>query len=201
MSARGPRRSRAAAGLSVLAALLATGSAAAQTSTAEPSRFNFTGYVQPQYEIRRRDGKTSDRVLFRRLVLGLDTTVAGPWTTQLQIDFGPIATSHDERLVVKDAYLRYEGPAASGITVTIGNQKVPFSRTLLASSSRRGLVERPVTGDRSLGSPGRAPGVFAAGWHRRRSIHWTAGAAYSQQSPDAQEVRVDGPAERQSDWI
>jgi hypothetical protein len=188
------------AALCTFVSLISASPAAAQTRPERPPRVTFSGYVQPQYEIRSRDGETSDRVLFRRLVLGVDTTLTHGWSTQLQIDFGPIATSHDERLVVKDAYLRYEGSKTSGISVTIGNQKMPFSRALLASSSRRGLVERPIAGDRSLGSPGRAPGVFAEGWHRRRSIHWTGGAAYSQQSPDPDEVRIDGPAEARSDW-
>jgi phosphate-selective porin OprO and OprP len=171
---------------------------AAQTPTAGAPHVSFSGYVQPQYEVRSRDGETSDRALFRRLVLGVEATLPHAWSTQLQVDFGPVASNQDERLIVKDAYVRYA--AAHGITVTIGNQKMPFSRSLLASSSRRGLVERPVAGDRSLGSPGRAPGVFADGWHRGRTLHWTAGAAYSQQSPDPDEVRVDGPAEAYSDW-
>jgi phosphate-selective porin OprO and OprP len=182
-----------------LISLVRAGSAAAQSPPDAP-RFTFSGYAQPQYEVRSRDGETSDRVLFRRMVLGVETTLPRGWSMQLQADFGAVASDHDERIIVKDAYVRYAGAQMAGVTVTVGNQKMPFSRSLLASSSRRGLVERPIGGDRSLGSPGRAPGVLADGWHRGRTIHWTAGGAYSQQSPDADEVRVDGPAEARSDW-
>jgi phosphate-selective porin OprO and OprP len=184
--------------LTVLLAALLDIAPAAQTLPADAPRVSFSGYVQPQYEVRSGDGETSDRALFRRLVLGVETILPHAWSTQLQVDFGPVASNHDERLIVKDAYVRYAAP--HGIVLTIGNQKMPFSRSLLASSSRRGLVERPVAGDRSLGSPGRAAGIFADGWHRGRALHWTAGVAYSQQSPDADEVRIDGPAEARSDW-
>ena len=184
--------------LSILFAIVLTQTPSAQTAPPAAPHVSFSGYLQPQYEMRSHGDETSDRLLFRRMVLGLETTLPRSWSTQLQVDFGPVASSPDGRLIVKDAYVRYT--AAGRIVLTIGNQKVPFSRSLLTSSSRRSLVERPIAGDRSFGSPGRAIGVFADAWHRGRTIHWTAGAAYSQQSPDPDEVRVDGPAEARSGW-
>jgi hypothetical protein len=172
----------------------------AQTPAADEPRITFTGYIQPQYELHTLDGDTTDRAIFRRMVLALEAELPSAWSAEFQADLGPIASDAGERLIVKDAYLRYDGWAQRGILVTIGNQKMPFSRTLLGPASRRGLVERPIGADRSLGSPGRALGVLGDGWHRGRTLHWSAVLASSRQSPDADEVRVDGIAEAETDW-
>jgi hypothetical protein len=185
--------------LSVLFVLIAAG-ANAQTSGSAPPRVTFSGYVQPQYELLSRDDRTTDRTLFRRMLFGVEVTLPRSWSADVLVDAGPIASTGDGRLIVKDSYLRYDGFEGHGIAITIGNQKTPFSRALLGSSSRRGLIERPIGGDRSLGSPGRAIGLLTDGWHHRRTIHWTASLASSFQSPDADEVRVDGIAEAHSSW-
>lgn len=97
--------------------------------------------------------------------------------------------------MIKNAYVQFTGWESSGIVLTIGNQKMPLSRPLLLSSSRRGLIERPFTGDRAYGSPGRAPSVKAEGWHRGKRLYWAMVVGDSRQVPDPDEVRVEGPAE------
>jgi len=172
----------------------------AQTVSApqEPG-ISFSGYLQPQFELRSADETTTDRAFFRRLVLTLEAVLSPDWRAEFQLDVGPVA-SGDDRPIVKDAHLQYTGWEHRGVLVTVGNQKMPFSRSLLASSSRRGLIERPFAGDRSFGSPGRALAVQVSGWHRRSTVHWAAALASSRQSPDPDEVRLDGTAEAEDGW-
>lgn len=165
----------------------------AQTGGDEP-KLSVSGYVQPQYEVEFRGARNRDRVLLRRLVVALDAELSPSWRGELQTDLGPTA-SGDDRVIVKNAFIQFTGWNDQGIVVTLGNQKIPFSRSILGSSSRRGLVERPFTGDRSLGSPGRALSLNVSGWHRARTVHWSASAAETRQSRDPGEVRLDGVAE------
>ena len=187
-------------GLVALLVALLPQAIAGQSAPPDERRVSLSGYLQPQYESHTRDSETTDRAHFRRLVVGLEATVSNAWAVEFQVDAGPIASGDDDRLTVKDAHLQYRGWEDHGILLTIGNQKLPFSRALLGSSSRRGLVERPVTGDRSLGSPGRALAIRTEGWHRRRTLYWSAAVASSRQSPDADEIRVDGITEADEGW-
>lgn len=160
---------------------------------------SFSGYVQPQYELRDSDGEMRDRTFFRRLVLTLDATGPGNWNGEFQADAGPLA-SGGSRLVVKNAYVQYTGWRARGIVLTIGNQKMPFSQSLYQSSARRGLIERPFTGDRSFGGPGRGLGIKADGWHRHKTVYWSGAVASLRQSPDPDEIRIDGATETDGGW-
>jgi phosphate-selective porin OprO and OprP len=157
-------------------------------------RVSFSGFIQPQYELRTVERDTRDRVLFRRLFVALDAQGPKDWRAQFQIDAGALVSSGD-RPVIKNAYIQYGGWSAHGLTLTIGNQKMPLSRSLLLSSQRRGLIERPFTGDRAYGSPGRAPAVKVDGFHRHRHLYWSAAVAETRQVPNPDEVRIDGPAE------
>lgn len=160
---------------------------------AEP-RVSFSGYVQPQYEVRSAGGETIDRTLFRRLYFALDAHPFEHWHGQFQVDAGRLISGGD-RLVIKNAYIQYTGWQDRGLTFTIGNQKPPFSRSLITSSSRRALIERPFTGDRLYGNPGRAPMVKLEGWHRNHHVYWAGAGGTSRNVPDAEFVRIDGPAE------
>ena len=172
----------------VLAALLA------QAPAPAAPRVSFSGYVQPQYEVRATDANTTDRTLFRRMFFTLDARPFDDWRGQFQVDAGRLV-SFGEHPVIKNAYIQYTGWQDRGLTFTIGNQKPPFSRSLYASSSRRALVERPFTGDRAYGSPGRAPMLKLEGSHRDRRVYWAVAGGTSRQAANAHEVRIDGPAE------
>ena len=175
--------------------------AAQQPAPAAPAqtRVSFSGYMQPQYELNTRDGETQDRAFFRRLFLTLDAVTGKDWSAEVQVDVGRVASGAD-RIVIKNAYLQYGGWRERGITFTLGNQKPPFSRSLIASSSRRSLVERPFTGDRAFGSPGRLIGAKVDGWHRGRTIYWSGLAGVTRNSPDPSEIRLDGAAEGGQGW-
>lgn len=162
-------------------------------------KVSFSGYVQPQYQVEFHDGSTTDRALLRRVMLTTDVVLSKNWRGELQADLGPVASGGD-RVIVKNMFLRYTGWEESrGITITAGNQKLPFSRSFLTSSSKRGLVERPFTGDRGFGSPGRALSLKVDGWHIDKRAYWSAAVAESQQSGEPDEIRLDGTAEAGSD--
>lgn len=188
--------------LVILAALTsAAWPAFGQTTATEEPKITLSGYVQPQLEVRSTDGTTQDQALLRRAVITLDIGLTRTWQAEFQTDFGPL-TDDSDRIIVKNALIKYAGwEETHGIVLTIGNQKIPFSRSVLGSSSRRGLVERPFTGDRGYGSPGRAISVRADGWHRDKTVFWSAAVAETRHSGDPDELRIDGVAELGDDGI
>ena len=161
-------------------------------------RLSVTGYAQAQSDLISRNGRSSDRVYFRRIMLTLDSALVRNWAGRVQFDLAP-ATEGD-RIVLKDAYVRYTSLAGRGLLVTAGNQKTPFSRSLLTPSSRRGLVERPVTGDRNFGSPGRTLGVRADGRAGAGRWEWSASLGSALHSPDAGAIRFDSVTESDHGW-
>jgi hypothetical protein len=164
-----------------------------------PTPVTITGYVQAQYERAQAETRTIDRVRFRRLSVILRAALASEWSAVVQVDFAQAVDG--EHPVVRDAYLRYSGLAAShGLTITTGNQKVPFSRSTLLSSPRRSLVERPFTGERAFGAPGRALGAQVDGLHRDQRIQWSVSVASVLHAPQTFEIRLDGLAEAGDTW-
>jgi hypothetical protein len=158
----------------------------------------LAGYVDLQYERLETQRVAVDRVFFRRLMLTMNGTATRNWNGVFQFDLAPATAGGT--IVFKDVYLQYLGWASRGLTLQIGNQKMPFSRSVLASSSRRNVVERPFTGERASGSPGRALAIKMDGWHVKRTLYWSAALASALHSPVTSEIRVDGLAESQSTW-
>ena len=177
--------------------LLVVFPALAIAQTQSPPRLEFGGYVQTQYENTTEDGTTEDRVLFRRIMLDVTGRLIEGWLGRVQVDLAP-ATEGDG-ITVKDAWLRYVGFEDRGLTITLGNQKLPYSRSVMTSSSRRGLVERPLAGDRAFGSPGRSLGIKLDG-HLGETVRWSGMLASMHQRPDADQLRLDGRAEAEDDW-
>lgn len=183
--------------LPVAALLLAIFPGLATAQTQAPPRLEFGGYVQTQYENKTEDGVTEDRVLFRRIMLDVTGRLIEGWLGRVQADLAP-ATEGDG-ITVKDAWLRYTGLDDRGLTITIGNQKLPFSRSVLTSSSRRGLAERPLASERGFGSPGRSLSVKADG-RLAEAVRWSVAVASVHHRPDADQLRLDGRAEAEDDW-
>jgi hypothetical protein len=188
--------------LTLLAAFAALASpAAAQIVVADKGeqKLSIAGYVQPQYSrIDAEGAEPRDTTLFRRMVLTLQGTTSRQWLGTFQFDLAPAAVG--DRVIVKDANLQYLGWRERGLTITLGNQKPPFSRSLITSSARRSLVERPFTGDRSLGSLGRAIGIKVDGVSHGHRILWSGEVASSLHAPGVNQIRIDGIAEADSDW-
>jgi hypothetical protein len=165
---------------------------------ADPT-FTFGGYLQAQYNrTTTPDREPRDEVIFRRAIVGVEVELSERWMGEIQADIAP--ASRDERIEVRDAYLRYRGWEPRGITVTVGNQKLPFSRSVLISSSRRGLVERPITGERAFGASGRALSARVDGRNATRSLLWSAALASVHHAPTSDQLRLDGLATSRSDW-
>ena len=189
------RRFGLLSGIALLAALI-PGSLSAQTPSAPT--FSFAGYLQTQYNRLSSGADSRDRVIFRRAIVGVEAELSDRWMGELQVDFAPAALG--ERIIVRDAYLRYNGLAARGLTFTLGNQKPPFSRSQLTSSSRRSLVERPLTGDRAYGTSGRAIAFKVDGRDTDHLLLWSAAAASVHHAPFINEIRLDGLATSGTDW-
>jgi hypothetical protein len=139
-----------------------------------------------------------DRVFFRRLLLAVHVNEIADWIGEIQFDAA--SSILGDRLTVRDAYLRYIGFANRGLTVTIGNQKMPFSRSALAPSTRRGLIERSATGERPFGAPGRAIAVQVEGRHHSQRIQWATALASALHAPDVFEIRIDGLPDARDTW-
>ena len=156
------------------------------------------GVIQADYEAATAADVTRDRAFFRRLMLIVQVVATKDWVGMMQIDAA--AATLGDRVIVRDAYLRYLGWGARGLTVTIGNQKMPFSRFALTSATRRGLIERTAPGERPFGTPGRALAVQIEGRHRDQKVQWAAALASMLHGPDVAEIRFDGLAESRDTW-
>jgi phosphate-selective porin OprO and OprP len=181
----------------VTALSVASGVLQAQAPPTTPS-VTVGGVMQADYELVTAGDQTRDRAFFRRLLLMVQVVATKDWAGQIQFDAAPAVSG--ERLVVRDAYLRYLGWTDRGLTVTMGNQKMPFSRAALVSASRRGLIERGAPGERPFGAPGRALAVQIEGRHRDQRVQWAAAVASALHSPDVAEIRIDGLAEARETW-
>ena len=188
--------------LASAAIVFAAVSAAAQTppdsSSSSSPHVTISGYVQPQLEITRSGGSTTDDVLLRRAVVAVRTTLTPDWSAAIQVDFAPALD--DDGVTLLDGYLRYSGFAEGAVTITAGNQKVPFSRSALFSSQRRGLVERSFTGERAFAAPGRAIGLQADGRHHDSQFQWSAALSSVYHAADVDEMRFDGLAKADETW-
>jgi phosphate-selective porin len=184
--------------LSVAVALCLAASNPAFTQTPATPSVSLGGTLQADYERVTVDAATRDRAFFRRLLLAVHIVATEDWTGEIQIDAAQSVLG--DRLLVRDAYVRYVGLADRGLTITVGNQKMPFSRSALAPSGRRGLIERPVPGERPFGAPGRAIAVQMEGRHEEQRLLWAAALASALHGPDVLEIRVDGLADSRETW-
>jgi hypothetical protein len=187
---------RAVTVLVVAAGLALAAPLSAQTPPA--SRITLSGVIQPQVNLVVRDGDTTDRVLLRRALVAVDVAAAPGWTARVQADFGP--TTVDGQVLLRDAYLRYTGWAGHGLVLTIGNQKLPFSRIYGLPASQRGLIERPAPALRVYGTPGRTLSVRLDGRAAGPRLQWAASVASARHKPDVTQFRIDGDVEAASDW-
>jgi phosphate-selective porin OprO and OprP len=158
----------------------------------------FTGVVQADYEVLSNADNTRDRAFFRRLQLGVQVVATKDWVGNVQLDASQTVVG--DRLIVRDAYLRYLGWTPQGLIVTIGNQKLPYSRAALVSATRRGFIERNAPGERPYGTPGRALAIQIEGRHRDQHVQWAGAIASALHGPDVAEVRIDGLAESRETW-
>ena len=114
-------RTAAAALFSALACVSPAGAQTPPPSTT-PS-VTVGGVIQADYEAVTIADATRDRAFFRRLMLVVQIVATKDWTGQMQIDVAPSVLG--DRVVVRDAYLRYLGWTPQGLTVTIATRSSP----------------------------------------------------------------------------
>lgn len=76
----------------------------------------------------------------------------GDWRAKVSYE----ASDYNIR-TLKDAYIEYRG--TESLRVKLGNDKVPFSRERMTSSSSQQLPERSLAGENNWGAPGNQPGL------------------------------------------
>ncbi|MBD3868865.1 MAG: hypothetical protein IFK94_12125 [Acidobacteria bacterium] len=153
--------------------------------------------VQVQYHMEDPDGgESSDELFFRRLRPYIMGSVSKNWMAKVQFDVGK--ASGDNEVAVKDAWMRYTG--WDGLKLTIGNQKMPFSREALTSSKRQQLVERTFVGDHNYGTPDRMIGFRLDGATGNKKVTWGIGVGAAELDPDEDKMDFDSGANHGSDW-
>lgn len=153
--------------------------------------------VQVQYHMEDPDGgESSDELFFRRLRPYIQGSVSKNWLAKVQFDVGK--ASGDNEVAIKDAWIRYTG--WDGLKLTIGNQKMPFSREFLTSSKRQQLVERTFVGDHNYGTPDRMIGFRLDGASDSKKVTWGIGLGAAELDPDEDKMDFDSGANHGSDW-
>ena len=179
----------------VAGALLAQAAQAGITVYNEGDKYaKIGGRIQLQYhQVDPDGGEKTDQVFFRRFRPYIAGSLHKHWTGKFQWDMGDAEDTNE--MSIKDAYLQYKGDA---MKVTIGNANFPFSRELLTSSKKQGLVERTFVGDHNYGTPDRNTGVHLSG--KGGPVAWFASLASADIDPDSEKLDFDTPVNSNGDF-
>ena len=182
----------------IVASLLATGvtfQARAGVVVYEEGekKIEIGGQIQVQYHQTDPDGgESEDELFFRRLRPYIAGTIAKNWLGKIEFDFG------NSDVNVKDAFVQYTG--WERVTMTLGNQKPPYSREFLTSSKRQQFVERTFVGDHNYGGPDRMIAVKLDGHSKSKKLAWSASAGSAEIDPDVSKLDFDSPATSDADF-
>ncbi|MEN8131051.1 MAG: porin [Pseudomonadota bacterium] len=155
------------------------------------------GRIQLQYHYEDPDGgEKTDELFFRRLRPYIEGSLYKDWKGKIQWDMGKAGDSNE--IAVKDAYLQYMG--FSGLKLTVGNAKIPFSREFLTSSKKQQLVERTFVGDHNYGTPDRSVGIHVTGHNESKNLTFGASIASASIDPDNKKLDFDSPINKNSDF-
>ncbi len=146
------------------------------------------GKIQIQYLDADSDATMLEDGLFlRRLQPYFYGRIGKSWTWKLEGELSSRIESGSfdlDQLNLRDTYVRYEGFDARHRRLTLGNQRPPYSRDVMTSSTQLLLVERSLAGDRRAGVPDRALGVhFRSESHAGKVAYWGS-AGLLGQDPD-----------------
>lgn len=155
------------------------------------------GRIQMQYhQTDVKNGAKTDELFFRRLRPYIEGSLYKNWKGKIQWDMGGASGSNE--ISVKDAYMQYK--TASGMKVTVGNKKFPFSREQLTSSKKQQLVERSFVGSHNYGTPGRNLGLHLTGKAQDKMLSWGASIAQANIDPDKNKLDFDTPVNKNDDF-
>jgi hypothetical protein len=162
------------------------------------------GKIQVQYyDADPDDPDNEDEWLLRRFRPFLLGHFAKSWLWKLELELSSQITAGEfdtNDLDIRDAFVRYEGFEREGSRLTLGNQKVPFSREFMGSSTHQPFVERSFAGSTNAGVPDRIPGVhFRRPSRSDKWVLWasTGTAAHKQ---DATGIRFESTLGASSDY-
>jgi len=132
---------------------------------------------------------------FRRFRPYIEGSVVKDWKGKFQFDLGK------SDVAVKDAYFKYSGLDAMG--VTFGNANFCFSRELLTSSKKQQLVERTFVGDHNYGTPDRQAGIHLDGELAGEMLMWNVGLAKAAIDPSNSKLDFDTVIQfdKGDDWV
>ena len=126
-----------------------------------------SGKLQVQYlDPDSGDADLEDEIFIRRLRPSLLGHFAENWKWKLEVELGADVEAGRidfDQLDVRDMYARYEGLGSSDSRLTLGHQKVPFSRDFMTSNTHLLLVERTFAGSNLRGVPNRTLGIHLRG--------------------------------------
>jgi len=155
------------------------------------------GRIQMQYLLSDPEGgEKTDELFFRRLRPYIEGSLYKNWKGKIQWDMG--GATGDNEIAIKDAYMQYK--TTSGMKVTVGNKKFPFSREQLTSSKKQQLVERSFVGSHNYGTPGRNLGVHLTGKGSDKMFSWGASIAQASIDPDENKLDFDTPVNKNTDF-
>lgn len=153
------------------------------------------GKVQVQYyDADSEDPDNEDDVFLRRIRPVFLGHIAENWTWKAEVEISADIESGSielDQLDIRDFFLRYEGFAAPGSRLTLGNQKAPFSRDFLTPSTHQLLVERTFVGDTKAGVPERPLGVHFRGESLHGKLAYAACVGALGHDPGADRMKFD----------
>ncbi len=163
----------------------------------EDKKIEIGGRIQMQYrEVKADDDTTFDKLFFRRLRPYILGTVTKDWAGKIEFDFGE--SEDADEVNIKDAYMQYLG--LKNHEVLIGNAKAPYSREILASSTKQQLIERSFSGDHNFASPERQLGLRLNGHAGSKKITYAASLGMQAQDPAVERMDFESPVNGESDW-
>lgn len=147
------------------------------------------GKLQVQYlDAESDDPRLEDDLFLRELRPFIFGRIGKSWTWKLEGEVSTRIEAEDsdlDQLNLQDVYVRYQGLDARHRRLTLGNQRAPYSRDLMTSSSQLLLVERSLAGNLRAGVPGRVLGLhFRSESHAGKLAYWGSAGVLGHE-PDA----------------
>jgi hypothetical protein len=153
------------------------------------------GKIQVQfYDADPDDPDNEDDLFLRRVRPFFLGHIGQSWTWKVEAELSAdieVRSIDFDQLDIRDFFLRYEGFAAPGWRLTLGNQKAPFSRDFLTPAPHLLLVERTFVGNTKGGVPERPLGVHFRGESRAGKVAYWSSLGALGHDPGADRMKFD----------
>ena len=153
------------------------------------------GKIQIQYlDADADDPSLEDDLFLRRLRPYFFGHIGESWTWKLEGEVSSrIEAGFTElhQLFLRDVYVRYQGFDARHRRLTLGNQRAPYSRDAMTSSTHLLLVERSLVGNHRAGVPDRVLGLHFRSEARAGKVAYWGSAGVLGHDPDAGDLKFE----------